>query len=67
MDVMFPRCAGLDVHKKSVVAGVAIRDGGTTFKEVRTFGITTRQLHALCAWLRESGVTLVTMESTASY
>ena len=67
MDVVFPRCAGLDVHKKSVVACVAIRDGGIASKEVRTFGTTTRQLHALRAWLRESGVTQVAMESTASY
>lgn len=67
MDVVFPRCAGLDVHKKSVVACVTIRDGGTVSKEVRTFGTTTRQLHALRAWLQESGVTHVAMESTASY
>lgn len=67
MDVVFPRCAGLDVHKKSVVACVAIRDGGTISKEVRTFGTTTRQLLALRAWLREAGVTQVAMESTASY
>ncbi|PSR21928.1 MAG: IS110 family transposase [Sulfobacillus acidophilus] len=67
MDVVFPRCAGLDVHKKSVVACVAIRGGGTVSKEVRTFGTTTRQLHALRAWLQESGVTQVAMESTASY
>ena len=67
MDVVFPRCAGLDVHKKSVVACVAMRDGGTVSKEVRTFGTTTRQLHALRAWLQESGVTQVAMESTASY
>jgi transposase len=67
MNVVFPRCAGLGVHKTSVVACVAIRDGGTVSKEVRTFGTTTRQLHALRAWLQESGVTQVAMESTASY
>lgn len=67
MDVVFPRCAGLDVHKKSIVVCVVIREGGTVQRQIRTFGTTTRQLHALRAWLQEFGVTHVAMESTASY
>ncbi len=67
MEVVFPRCAGLDVHKKTVVACVSIHEGSERIREVRTFGTTTAQLHALRAWLREMRVTQVAMESTGSY
>lgn len=63
MEVVFPRCAGLDVHKKTVVACVLIHEGSERIREIRTFGTTTTQLHAL----REMRVTQVAMESTGSY
>lgn len=67
MEVLFARCAGLDIHKKSVVACALIRQDGGSQRTVRTFGTTTAQLQALATWLTEHHVTHVAMESTASY
>ncbi len=63
MEALHPRCCGLDVHKKTVVACRLTPDG----RETRTFGTTTRQLQALADWLAEAGCTHVAMESTGSY
>ena len=63
MQVVYERCCGLDVHKKSVVACVMTPDS----QQTRTFGTTTRQLMALSEWLGEWGVTHVAMESTGVY
>ena len=41
MNVVFPRCAGLDGHKKTVVAWVLIRDDAAPHKVVQTFGTAT--------------------------
>lgn len=46
---------------------VDLKRGSERIREVRTFGTTTAQLHALRAWLRETRVTQVAMESTGSY
>jgi transposase len=68
MEVLYPRCAGLDVHKASVVAGVRLAaPGGEVAREVRTFGTTTAGLLELAAWLGESGCTHVAMEATGVY
>ncbi|MBV8398542.1 MAG: IS110 family transposase [Acetobacteraceae bacterium] len=67
MDVLYPRCAGLDVHKDSVVAGVRVATGGPATTEVRTFDATTPGLLALSAWLAELGCTHVAMEATGVY
>jgi transposase len=67
MDVVFARCAGLDVHKKTVVACVLVRGDAERRKAIRTFGTTTGDLRALAAWLTEHPVTHVAMESTGSY
>src|SRR5271166_6223263 len=67
MDVLYPRCAGLDVHKDSVVAGVRIANDGTVKTEVRTFDTTTPGLLTLSAWLAENGCTHVAMEATGVY
>jgi transposase len=68
MDVVHPQCAGLDVHKKTVVAAVIVPDGqGGLRKEVRTFGTMTADLLELSDWLLEMGVTNVAMESTGEY
>jgi transposase len=66
MEVMYPRCAGLDLAKDSLVACVRIH-GRPVQQECRTFGMTTRELLALSAWLAEHGVTHVAMEATGSY
>ena len=67
MDVVFPRCAGLDVHKKTVVACVLTREGRDVARAVQTFGTTTADLLRLQTWLTDQRVTHVAMESTASY
>lgn len=67
MDVMHERCAGLDVHKATVVACVRLMTGGKVNRECRTFDTTTAGLLALLAWLTESGCTHVAMESTGVY
>jgi transposase len=67
MNVLHPRCAGLDVHKKTVVAAVRIVENGQVRVEVRTFETTTAGLIALAEWLSENGVTTVAMEATGVY
>src|SRR5580692_44042 len=67
MDVMHERCAGLDVHKATVVACVRLITGGKVNRECRTFETTTAGLLALLAWLTESGCTHVAMEATGVY
>ncbi len=68
MDVMYPHCAGLDVHKARITACVRhLLSGGEVQKEVRTFGTTTAELLKLSDWLREEEVTHVAMESTGVF
>jgi len=68
MDVVVERCAGLDVHKDTVVACVRAPDPrGGRLSEVRTFGTFTVELLALRDWLLSYRVTLVAMESTGVY
>ena len=68
METLYPRCAGLDVHKKTVVVCVRCADGpGKPRQEVRTFGTMTADLLALSDWLAERGVTHAAMESTGVY
>lgn len=65
MDVLIPRCCGLDVHQKTVVAAVRIMGPtGAVTGETRTFGTTTRELEGLAAWLRRFEITHIAMEST---
>jgi len=68
MRIVFERCAGLDVHKKTVVACRIIPDGKEGWSiEVRTFGTMLDDLLALADWLRIGGVTHVALESTGVY
>jgi transposase len=68
MQVQYPRCCGLDVHKASVVACLLQVDAeGQRSTEIRTFGTTTDDLLSLGDWLRTSGATHVAMEATGSY
>lgn len=65
MQVVYPRCCGLDIHKKSIVACVLLTDSdGTLHRFVRTFGTMTVDLLALDDWLGFHQVTHVAMEST---
>jgi len=67
MDVLYPRCAGLDVHKDTVAAGVRLAGGGAIKTEVRTFSTTAPGLLALSAWLAQHSCTSVAMEATGVY
>ena len=68
MRQVYKRCAGLDVHKKTVVAcRVQINEQGEWHQEVRTFGTMTCELLELVDWLLVGEVTHVAMESTGEY
>lgn len=68
MDVLYERCCGLDVHKKSVTACRVVPGAdGRPEPEIRSFGTMTAELLALGDWLEEGGVTHVAMESTGVY
>jgi hypothetical protein len=64
MDVICPRCAGLDVHKQTVVACARVAGDGPASRQVRTFETTTSGLLALADWLESLGVQHLTMEAT---
>lgn len=67
MEVLYARCAGLDVHKDTVVACVRIVEGNRVESKLRTFGTMTRDLDELAAWLAEHGCTHAAMEATGVY
>lgn len=67
MEVLHPRCAGLDVHAANVVACVRVAVGGPVTYAHRTVSTTTRGLLELADWLTEQGVTAVAMEATGVY
>jgi transposase len=68
MELLYPRCCGLDVHKSSITACVRIQEkSGKPRKMVRRFGAMTGDLRALAHWLAEQQVTHVAMESTGVY
>lgn len=68
MQVLFERCAGLDVHKKTVVACLMVTlPTGEVRKQIRTFATLTQSLLALADWLSSQQVTHVAMESTGVY
>lgn len=68
MDVLYERCCGVDVHKKTVVACLMISgQGGRVNRQIRTYGTTTGELLLLMDWLQSEGCTHVAMESTGVY
>lgn len=67
MKVLHERCAGLDVHKKTVVACVRLASEGKVVTEVKTFKTTTKGLLALSDWLLKNECTHVAMEATGIY
>lgn len=68
MQVVFARCAGLDVHKKTVVVAVLLTaSNGSVSKETRTFSTMTADLLRLETWLSELEVDHLAMESTGVY
>jgi transposase len=67
MEVLHPHCAGLDVHKDSVVACVRHMVEGKVTTAVKTFMTITRELIELSEWLSAAGVTHIAMEATGVY
>jgi transposase len=67
MEVVHARCAGLDVHKQTVVACVRVTMAGRAHHEVRTFATTAADLRALQEWLVAAGCTHAVLESTGVY
>jgi transposase len=67
MDVLYPNCAGLDVHKDRVVACARRVTAGKVIREVRTFKTTTSDLLALSDWLASLDATHIVMEATGVY
>ena len=68
MQVVHPRCCGIDVHKRSVVACVLLtQPDGTVQRKTSTFGTMTADLLALHDWLASHGITHIAMESTGVY
>lgn len=64
MNVVYKRCCGVDIHKKSIVACVVNERGK---KEIRSFGTMTHEILEFCQWLQLHKIEMVAMESTASY
>jgi transposase len=67
MEVLYPRCAGLDVHRDTVVACARTMEGARIHHHVEQFGTTTSQLCELRDWLISHGCTHVVMEATGVY
>lgn len=68
IEIAYPNCAGLDVHKKFVVAcRLTIDEQSQVHKEMRTYSTMTADLRAMADWLAEGGVTHVAMESSGVY
>jgi transposase len=67
MEVLYAKCAGLDVHPRSVTACARLASDGRAAREVRTYGASTRELTEMADWLVGLGCTHVAMESTGVY
>jgi hypothetical protein len=67
VELLYSRCAGLDVHKKSLSACIRISDGSETRKQTATFRTFTADLDRLCRWLKEHRVNQMALESTGVF
>lgn len=68
MEILYERCAGLDVHKKNVKACFASPgEGGKRKKETRTYLTMTQNVLEMRDWLKEQGCTHIAMEATGVY
>jgi transposase len=67
MRVVYTRCCGLDVHKRTISACVLLQEAsGQVQQAIRRFGTMTRDLLELADWLQDQQVTHVAMESPRS-
>src|SRR5580765_139154 len=67
MQVLYPRCAGVDLGKEVLVAAVRVQEGSAVTRACRTYRTRRPSLLELVAWLKGLGVTHVVMEATGSY
>jgi transposase len=68
MQVLYERCAGLDVHKKTIAAcALWFDESGEKRREVGSFSTMTTSLLALADWLKQRGIQQVAMEATGVY
>ena len=67
MDILYMRCAGLDIHRDTIVACVRLAEAGGVVRLVETFASTTTELERLSEWLAGHGVTCIAMEATGVY
>jgi len=68
MAILFPRCAGVDIHKRTVVAcRIVLTDDGEWLRETRSYGTTSEELLRLADWLAAGGCTHVGLESTGEF
>ena len=67
MDILYARCAGLDIHRDTIVACVRLAEAGGVVRLVETFATTTAEVERLSEWLAGHGVTAVAMEATGVY
>lgn len=68
MDLLIARCAGVDVHKASLVACARrIESDGQVSQQTRSFGTVTAAVLERADWLAERGVTHVAREATGVY
>src|ERR1051326_920669 len=68
MRIIHEKAAGLDVHKKTVVAATTVVDAEGRIQQARrTFGTMTADLLALSDWLIAQGISQVAMESTGEF
>src|ERR671913_660737 len=64
MAILYARCAGLDIHRDTIVACVRLAEAGGVIRLVETFATTTAELERLSEWLAGHGVTGIAMEAT---
>lgn len=67
IEAIYPRCAGLDVHKQTVVVCARVAGDGAPVQEARIFATTTSGPLALTDWLESFGFEVVAMEATGVY
>lgn len=67
MEILYPRCCGLDVHKASLTACILINGSNGKERHLHRFGTMTRDITALASWLTEHNVRKLAMESTGVY
>jgi transposase len=68
VEVIYERCAGLDVGKDEVVACVRVPDGaGGRRQELHTYPTFSSGLESLAEWLQDHDITRVVLEATGQY